>query len=228
MSIHPVYTAAGKVQTRAAKQARRERERARAHLVRPSPLLGVRRPLGRAVPRSSSLRAQNPVVAVPAELRLALVAAVLRPLVVQQRLRGSTERAVHGLMISCCAEGSHHPAAAAAAEAGSPRGALDEAGVHGEMGEALREETGDRRQEAGPRGRPAARVGERHGLGGGRPQAGGREGGVHHGNLLLLRRRAREGGGAELGLPVHRDAGGRVALHPFLAALVHVHRFACL
>ena len=34
-------------------------------------------------------------------------------------------------------------------------------------------------------------------------------------------------GSAELGLPLHRDAGGaggRVALHPFLAALVHVHR----
>ena len=30
-----------------------------------------------------------------------------------------------------------------------------------------------------------------------------------------------------MGLPLHRDAGGaggRVALHPFLAALVHVHR----
>lgn len=161
-------------------------------------------------------------MAVPAELQLALLVAIL-PLVIQERLGGAIERAVHVLI--------SHAEARAAAEAGRPRGALDEAGVDGEMAEGLREEPGHRRQEAAAaaprRGHGAADVGERHGLGGGRPHAGGRKRGVHHGALVLRLRRAREGGGAELGLPLHRDAGaagGRVALHPFLAALVHVHR----
>uniref|UniRef100_A0A0A9DNM0 Uncharacterized protein n=1 Tax=Arundo donax TaxID=35708 RepID=A0A0A9DNM0_ARUDO len=191
-----------------------------SHLVRPSPLLGVRRPFGQAV-STGRLRARHLVVAVPAELRLALLVDVL-PLVIQERLRGAAERVVHGL-ISCpeARVGPHHPAAAA--EARCPRGALDEPGVHREMTEALREEPGHRRQETTtPRGRHGADVGERQCLGGRRPQAGRREG-VHHGGLLL-RRRAREGG-AELVLPLHRDAGaGGIAFNPFLVALVHVHR----
>uniref|UniRef100_A0A0A9FBM4 Uncharacterized protein n=1 Tax=Arundo donax TaxID=35708 RepID=A0A0A9FBM4_ARUDO len=192
-----------------------------SHLVRPSPFLGVRRPFGRAV-SPGRLRVRHLVVAVPVELRLALLVAVL-PLVIQERLRGAVERVVHGLISwTEAGVGAHHPAAA---EARRPRGALDEARVHGEMAEALREEPGHRGQEttATPRSRHNADVGERHGLGGRRPQAGRREG-VHH-RGLLLRRRAREGG-AELALPLHRDAGagGVIALHSLLGALVHVHR----
>lgn len=119
-----------------------------AHLVWPSPLLGVRRPFRRAV-STSRLRAWQLVVAVPAELRLALVVPIL-PLVIQERLRGATERVVH-LLIGCteAGVGAHHPAAAT--EAGCPRGALDEPRVHREVTEALREEPRHRRQEASPR-----------------------------------------------------------------------------